>query len=87
MITYEPYIEIMGWIASVLIVGSYALNITGRLSASSKTYVLANIIGGIFFVVNTYYHKAYPSMIVNVIWVIIAIYMISKKKKNNAKND
>lgn len=80
-------IEIMGWIASVLIVGSYALNITGKLSASSKTYVLANIIGGIFFVVNTYYHNAYPSMFVNVIWVIIAIYMISKKKKNNAKND
>jgi hypothetical protein len=77
----------MGWIASVLIVGSYALNITGKLSASSKTYVLANIIGGIFFVVNTYFHKAYPSMFVNVIWVIIAIYMISKKKKNNAKND
>ena len=80
-------IEILGWIASVLIVGSYALNITGKLSASSKTYVLANIIGGIFFVVNTYFHKAYPSMFVNVIWVIIAIYMISKKKKNNAKND
>ena len=80
-------IEIMGWIASVLIVGSYALNITGKLPASSKTYVLANIIGGVFFVVNTYYHKAYPSMFVNVIWVIIAIYMISKKKKNNAKND
>ena len=83
MITYEPYIEIMGWIASVLIVGSYALNITGKLSASSKTYVLANIIGGIFFVVNTYFHKAYPSMFVNVIWVIIAIYMISKKKSNS----
>ena len=80
-------IEMMGWIASVLIVGSYALNITGKLPASSKTYVLANIIGGIFFVVNTYFHKAYPSMFVNVIWVIIAIYMISKKKKNNAKND
>jgi len=80
-------IEIMGWIASILIVGSYALNITGKLHASSKTYVLANIIGGIFFVVNTYYHHAYPSMFVNVIWVIIAIYMISKKKKNNAKND
>mgnify|MGYP000105965190 FL=1 len=80
-------IEIMGWIASILIVGSYALNITGKLPASSKIYVLANIIGGVFFVVNTYFHKAYPSMFVNVIWVIIAIYMISKKKKNNAKND
>jgi hypothetical protein len=76
-------IEVLGWIASVLIVGSYALNITGKLPASSKIYVLANIIGGIFFVVNTYYHNAYPSMFVNVIWVIIAIYMISKKKSNS----
>lgn len=80
-------IEIMGWVASVLIVGSYALNITGRLSATSKVYVIANIIGGIFFVANTYYHKAYPSMLVNVIWVIIAIYMISKKKNDNTKID
>jgi hypothetical protein len=76
-------IEVLGWIASVLIVGSYALNITGKLAASSKIYVLANIIGGVFFVVNTYYHKAYPSMFVNVVWVIIAIYMISKKKSNS----
>ena len=76
-------IEILGWIASVLIVGSYALNITGKLPASSKIYVLANIIGGVFFVVNTYFHKAYPSMFVNVVWVIIAIYMISKKKSNS----
>ena len=74
-------IEIMGWIASVLIVGSYALNITGKLPASSKTYVLANIIGGVFFVVNTYYHQAYPSMFVNVIWVIIAILMLNKKDR------
>jgi hypothetical protein len=76
-------IEMLGWIASVLIVGSYALNITGKLPASSKIYVLANIIGGVFFVVNTYYHKAYPSMFVNVVWVIIAIYMIRKKKSNS----
>jgi hypothetical protein len=76
-------IEMLGWIASVLIVGSYALNITGKLAASSKIYVLANIIGGVFFVVNTYYHKAYPSMFVNVVWVIIAIYMIRKKKSNS----
>ena len=76
-------IEVLGWIASVLIVGSYALNITGKLPASSKIYVLGNIIGGVFFVVNTYFHKAYPSMFVNVVWVIIAIYMISKKKSNS----
>lgn len=74
-------VESLGWIASVLIVGSYALNITGKLEADSKGYVWANIVGGLFFVINTYFHQAYPSMMVNVIWVIIAIVMIVKKKK------
>ena len=74
-------VEILGWIGSVLIVGSYALNITGRLAATSKLYVLANIIGGVFFVVNTYFHQAYPSMFVNIVWVIIAFLMIFKTKR------
>ena len=78
-------IEILGWIGSVLIVGSYALNITGRLAATCKIYVLANIIGGLFFVVNTYFHQAYPSMFVNIVWVIIAIAMLSKKDRQKGK--
>jgi len=73
-------IESIGWLASLLIIGSYALNITGRLQAKSKWYVLANIVGGAFFVINTYYHQAYPSMVVNIVWVIIALIMILKKK-------
>jgi len=74
-------IEIMGWIASVLIVGSYALNITGKLEATNKWYVWANIIGGFLFIINTYFHQAYPSMFVNIIWVIIAFVMIFKTKR------
>lgn len=72
-------IEILGWMASVLIVGSYGLNISGKLSANSKLYVWANIIGGLFFIINTNYHQAYPSMFVNIIWVIIALVMLSRK--------
>ncbi len=79
-------VEILGWMGSVLIVGSYALNITGRLAATHKIYVLANILGGIFFVVNTYFHQAYPSMFVNIVWVIIAIVMLNKKDKNKEAN-
>ena len=74
-------IEIMGWIASVLIVGSYALNITGKLEATNKWYVCANIIVGFLFIINTYFHQAYPSMFVNIVWVIIAFVMIFKTKR------
>jgi hypothetical protein len=77
-------VEIMGWIGSLLIVGSYALNITGKLEATNKWYVWANIIGGFLFIINTYFHQAYPSMFVNIVWVIIAFVMIFKNKGNNS---
>lgn len=79
--TMNYFIEIIGWVAAVLIVGAYFFNINGKLKSSSLVYILSNLIGGIFFTLNTYVHQAYPSMIVNIIWVIIAIGAILKKDK------
>ena len=76
----ELFIEIIGWIGAVLIVGAYFLNINGRLQSSSPVYIISNLLGGIFFTLNTLMHQAYPSMIVNIIWVFIAIAALVKKK-------
>ena len=75
------FIETIGWIGAVLIVGAYFLNITGRLKSSSAIYIIGNLLGGIFFTVNTLVHHAYPSMIVNIIWVLIAIGALLRKDK------
>jgi hypothetical protein len=74
------FIEIIGWIGAVLIVGAYFFNINGKLKSSSGLYIISNLLGGIFFTINTFVHKAYPSMLVNIIWVIIAITALRKKK-------
>lgn len=73
-------VEIVGWIGAVLITGSYFLNIQGKLNAKDKSYIWANAIGGICFIINTYFHQAYPSMAVNIVWVLIAIAAIVRKK-------
>ena len=73
-------IEILGWIGSVLIVGAYFMNIQGKWNASKPVYIWCNLTGGIFFVINTCYHAAYPSTIVNIIWVIIAIAALLRRK-------
>lgn len=73
------FVEIIGWIGAVLIVGSYFLNINGKLKSSSGAYIICNLFGGIFFTINTLVHHAYPSMIVNIIWVLIAIAAIFRK--------
>lgn len=74
-------IDLIGWIASVLIVGAYLLNSMGKWSAQSAFYIWSNLVGGVFFVVNTIYHGAYPSALVNVVWVIIAVVSLVKPRK------
>ena len=77
----DYFIEVIGWIGAVLIVGAYFLNINGKLKSSSMVYILSNLAGGVFFTVNTLVHHAYPSMIVNIIWILIAIAALLKKDK------
>ena len=73
-------IEVIGWIGTILIVGAYFLNINGKVKSTSMPYIISNLIGGILFSVYTYAHRTYPNMVVNVIWVCIAIAALMKKK-------
>ncbi len=75
------FFEIIGWIGAVLIVGAYFFNINGKWKSTSGVYIISNLFGGIFFTINTLVHQAYPSMIVNIIWVFIAIAALFKKEK------
>jgi hypothetical protein len=71
----------MGGIAGVLIVVCYFLNIRGKLKVSSPFYIWGNLIGGIFFIIYTLFKGAYFSMFVNVVWVIVALAALFKKKQ------
>ena len=76
----ELLIEITGWIGSILIVGTFGLNSLDKIKSNSFGYQLANLVGGICFIIHTLHHKVYPSTFVNVVWVFIAIFSIIKNK-------
>ncbi len=75
------FIEIIGWIGTLLLVGAYFLNITGKIKSNSALYIISNLGGGILFTIYTYVHQTWPNMVVNIVWVIIAIGVLLKKKK------
>ena len=75
------FIDVIGWLAALLIVGAYYLNIRGKWNARSKPYIWCNLVGGILFTANTCYLGAYPSALVNVVWIVIAV---GAMVKNNA---
>ena len=72
-------VDIVGWSGSVLGVAAYALNIYGKLSSSSIMYYALNIAGSSGLMIHTIYHHALPSMVVNIVWIFIAMVALSKK--------
>lgn len=67
------FIDILGWIASISILTAYALNSYQKIKSDSYPFLILNIIGGVCFVIYTFYLKAYANTFLNIVWVIIAI--------------
>lgn len=74
-------IEVLGYAAFILILAAYFFNIRGYWKASAVPYILCNLFGGIFFIINTWFHHAYPSMVLNIVWVVIAVSALLKKEQ------
>ena len=69
----ELTIDILGWIGSLEVILAYALISMQRLDGKSNLYQLLNLTGAIFLIINTWYYGAYPSTLINVVWVVIAV--------------
>ncbi|MFI5152376.1 MAG: hypothetical protein ACHQET_03525 [Chitinophagales bacterium] len=73
-------IDSIGWLGSLMVVLAYALNMYKKLAADSVPYYLINIIGSACLIVNTIYHQALPSAVVNIVWIAIALIALIRKK-------
>ena len=66
-------IEAVGWIGAALILGSYILVSTGRLEGRSRAFQWMNVAGAAGFVINSGAHGAFPSTVLNVVWLGIGL--------------
>jgi len=73
-------IEAAGWIGAVLVLAGYALASAGRLDGRSPLFQWLNLVGAAGFVINTAYHGAIPSMVLNIIWCGIAVVTLVKRR-------
>jgi hypothetical protein len=76
-------IEIIGWVAALLILAAYGLLTAGKLTAQSPAYQWMNVVGAAGFILNSGWNGAWPSAALNVIWMGIggfALWRIFGKK-------
>lgn len=62
-------IEAIGWLGALLILLAYALLSTGRIEGRSRSYQWLNLAGAAGFIVNSGYNGAWPSAVLNVVWL------------------
>ncbi|WP_176491602.1 CBU_0592 family membrane protein [Curtobacterium sp. 'Ferrero'] len=70
-------VEFLGWFGAVTVLAGYILFSTGKLQ-NGPTYQLLNLVGGLAIAVNVGAHHAIPSLIVNGIWSIVAVVVLTK---------
>jgi len=80
MPTATAIFDAFGWVGAACVVIPYALVVTGRLAGTTTAFRVANIVGGILLLLNTWYHAAYPSAAVNVVWIVIGVYALVRRR-------
>jgi hypothetical protein len=68
-----------GWIGAALVIIAYALVSFHRLSATTVSYQALNLAGSLLLIINTAWHAAWPSAVVNVVWAAIAILAVTRR--------
>jgi hypothetical protein len=79
----EIAIEVIGWIAALMILAAYALLTAGRLQAQSRAYQWMNVVGAAGFIANSGWNGALPSAALNVVWAgigLAALWRIAHRK-------
>ena len=85
--TLDLFMEVVGWIGALLILAGYGLLSAGKLDGKSPIYQWLNVVGALGFIANSAWHSAWPSAILNVIWVgigLVALVKIFGKRRTAA---
>ena len=80
-------IEVIGWLAALLILAAYGLLSANRLTANDRAYQWMNVVGAFGFVINSGWNGALPSAALNVIWAGIggaALWRIAVRKGSSS---
>lgn len=73
--------EIFGWVGTTLIIIAFYLNSTQKITSTSSTYQLLNLIGALGVGVNVLYNRAWPALALQIIWGLIALISLIRINK------
>ena len=70
--------DVIGWVGAIALLIAYGMITAGKMKASGKRYQGLNLVGSAGLIVNSTWYGAYPSTFLNIVWIGIAVYALSR---------
>jgi hypothetical protein len=80
-VTLKGFVDVSGWAGALLILGAYGLLSTGKLRAATPLYQWMNVVGALGFILNSGWNGAWPSVALNVVWMGIGVYALTRNRR------
>jgi len=68
-----------GWLGAAGLLLAYAMVSAGRLAASQPAFQAMNLLGAAGLAANSGYHAAWPSAILNLVWMAIGLFALARR--------
>jgi len=85
MIYDYTWSDFVGNIGVVILLTTYYLNVAGKINSKGWQYNLANLIVAVLLGINLYYKPNISSIIIEIVWFIIASYGLFNYWRTNVK--
>ena len=80
MVTMSVVVTLIGWLGAGLLVLAYGLVSSRRLAGDSVAFQALNGSGALALGINTAYHGAWPSAVLNVVWIGIGLAALARAR-------
>ena len=77
-------IDFLGWIGVATLLAAYGLISMRKLEGDSLRYQWLNLIGSALLIFNSFYCGAFPSVGINLAWIGIAVFTLSRRRRSTA---
>ncbi|GAQ59953.1 CBU_0592 family membrane protein [Streptomyces scabiei] len=77
--TAETVIAAVGWCGAGLLLAAYAMASTGRIADGGRAFQLLNLFGATALTVNSGYHQAWPSALLNTAWIAVGLTVLARR--------
>ena len=66
-------VDALGWLGAILLLLAYWRVSHGLLDPKGRRYQWLNVAGGALLIVNSAWYGAFPSVAVNVVWILVGL--------------